>query len=129
MGIPDYILLKTNALTEEEWKIRHLHPLYAHEMLSSVNYLRKALEIPYCHHEYWNGDGYPLGLKGEQIPLKAWVFSLSDVYDALKSDRPYRKAWSEKKVMVYIQKMSGKQFDPTLVEEFFHLLDSVKGVK
>ncbi|MGB8252832.1 MAG: HD domain-containing phosphohydrolase [Anaerolineaceae bacterium] len=129
MGIPDYILLKTNALTEEEWKIMHLHPLYAHEMLSSVNYLRKALEIPYCHHEYWNGDGYPRGLKGELIPLKARVFALADVYDALKSDRPYRKAWSEKKVMVYIQKMSGKQFDPTLVEEFFHLLDSVKGVK
>lgn len=129
MGIPDYILLKPEPLTEEEWKIMRLHPVYAHDMLSSVNYLRKAMEIPYCHHEFWNGNGYPRGLKGEQIPLKARLFALADVWDALKSDRPYRTAWPENKVIDYVHKMSGQQFDPTLVEEFFRALESIEAVK
>lgn len=105
------------------------HPVYAHDMLSSVKYLRKALEIPYCHHEFWDGTGYPRKLKGEQIPLKARIFALVDVYDALNSDRPYRKAWPEKKVIEYIRNMSGNQFDPTLVDEFFNVLGSIKAVK
>ncbi len=128
MGIPDYILLKPEALTEDEWKIMRLHPVYAHQMLSSVNYLRKAMEIPYCHHEYWNGNGYPRGLKEDQIPLKARIFALADVWDALKSDRPYRDAWPESKIIKYIRKMTGVQFDPALVNEFINSLDSISAV-
>lgn len=122
MGIPDYILHKPEPLTEQEWEIMRKHPIYAYEMLSSVSYLLPALDIPYCHHEYWNGKGYPRGLKGEQIPLKARIFALVDVWDALNSDRPYRSAWPKQKVREYIQELSGQQFDPTLVTEFFRLL-------
>jgi HD-GYP domain-containing protein (c-di-GMP phosphodiesterase class II) len=124
MGIPDYILHKPEPLTEQEWEIMRMHPVYAFEMLSSVNYLRPALDIPYCHHEYWNGNGYPRKLKGEQIPLKARIFSLVDVWDALNSERPYRPAWPKKKVREYIRDMTDKQFDPSLVKQFFQLLDS-----
>jgi HD-GYP domain-containing protein (c-di-GMP phosphodiesterase class II) len=126
MGIPDYILHKPNALTAEEWEIMRRHPVYAYEMLSSVNYLRPALDIPYCHHEYWNGTGYPRGLKGEQIPFKARIFALVDVWEALNSDRPYRSAWPAQKARDYIQEMSGQQFEPALVKEFFLMLERIK---
>jgi len=126
MGIPDNILFKPGALSEEEWQVMRMHPVYAYDMLSSVSYLRKALEIPYCHHEFWNGEGYPRGLRGEDIPIKARIFSLADVWDALNSDRPYRPAWPRPKVIDYMKDMAGVQFDPTLVPEFIDLVESVE---
>ncbi|HEY0071916.1 MAG TPA: PAS domain S-box protein [Chloroflexia bacterium] len=118
MGIPDSILLKPGPLTEEEWEIMRRHPVYAYELLSPISFLRPALDIPYCHHEKWDGTGYPRGLKGEQIPLSARIFAIVDVYDALRSDRPYRKAWSEEKVRDHIRNLSGTHFDPRVVEAF-----------
>ncbi len=122
MGVPDDILRKPGPLTEEEWKIMHQHPRLAYEMLSPVVYLRQALEIPYYHHEKWDGSGYPQRLKGEQIPLTARIFAIVDVYDALTSDRPYRSAWSKEKVLDYIRQQSGRHFDPRVAEAFMHLM-------
>jgi len=121
MGIPDYILRKPGPLTDEEWVIMRKHPQYASEMLSPISYLRPALDIPGCHHEKWDGTGYPRALKGEQIPLAARIFAVIDVYDALTSDRPYRKAWSREKTLEYIKTNSGIHFDPKVVEAFFSL--------
>jgi HD-GYP domain-containing protein (c-di-GMP phosphodiesterase class II) len=121
MGVPDGILLKPGKLTEEEWKVMRKHPEYAYQLLSPITYLRKALMIPYSHHERWNGSGYPQGLKGEQIPLPARIFAVIDVYDALHSDRPYRKGWPEKKVLQYIRKRAGIDFDPMVVEGFLKI--------
>ncbi|MBU4224697.1 MAG: GAF domain-containing protein, partial [Chloroflexi bacterium] len=118
MGIPDSILHKSGPLTDEEWVIMRKHPQYAFEMLSPIAYLRPALDIPSCHHEKWDGTGYPRGLKGEQIPLAARIFAVIDVYDSLISDRPYRKAWPEKKVLNYIREQAEKHFDPKVVEAF-----------
>ena len=118
MGIPDAILLKPGKLTEEEWTIMHRHPIYAYEMLSSIAYLSPTLDIPYCHHEKWDGTGYPRGLKGEQIPLAARLFAVIDVYDALISDRLYRAAWSREKTIEYIESLAGAHFDPQVVELF-----------
>ncbi len=118
MGIPDSILLKPGPLTDEEWKVMRKHPVYAYEMLSRIDYLRPAIDIPYCHHEKWDGSGYPRGLKGEKIPLPARIFTVVDVYDALTSDRPYRKAWSREEALEHIRKESGKHFDPEVVEVF-----------
>jgi putative nucleotidyltransferase with HDIG domain len=122
IGVPDNILLKDGPLTEKEWDIMRKHPQYAYEMLHPINYLRPSMEIPHLHHEKWDGTGYPLGLKGEQIPLAARIFAIVDVYDALTSDRPYRKAWSEEKALNYIREQSGRHFDPELVEKFIQLL-------
>ena len=122
MGVPDRILLKPDNLTTEEWAIMQRHPVYAHELLSRIEYLRPALSIPYCHHEKWNGTGYPRGLKGEEIPLDARVFSVVDVYDALVSDRPYRPAWTKEKALEYIRSLSGVDFDPRVVTGFLELL-------
>ena len=118
LGIPDSILLKSGPLDEEERDIIRKHPRIAFEMLAPIAYLRPALDIPYCHHEKWDGTGYPRGLKGEEIPLSARIFAVVDVWDALSSDRPYRKAWSEADVLAYIQEQSGKHFDPQVVEAF-----------
>jgi putative nucleotidyltransferase with HDIG domain len=118
MGIPDAILLKPDSLTDEEREIMRKHPAYAFDMLSMIKYLAPAMDIPYCHHEKWDGTGYPRGLKGEEIPQAARIFSVADVYDALTSDRPYRKAWSRKKAMDYIQEQAGVYFDPAVVEAF-----------
>ena len=123
VGVPDNILLKPGSLTEEEWEIMRMHPQYAYDMLASVTYLQKALDIPYCHHEKWDGSGYPRGLKGEQIPLAARIFAVVDVWDALSSDRPYRKAWQPEDVLGYIQDQAGKHFNPDVVELFFKLLN------
>jgi len=123
MGIPDRILLKPGPLTEEEWKIMRNHPQYAYEMLSSIEYLRSALDIPYCHHEKWDGSGYPRGLKGEQIPLAARLFAVVDVYDALTSDRPYRKAWPHQAALDFIGEQSGKHFDPDVVKLFLKMME------
>lgn len=118
MGISDSILHKTGPLTEEEWKIMRQHPVYAYEWLSHIDYLRPALDIPYCHHEHWDGSGYPRGLKGEQIPLAARLFTLADVWDALRSDRPYRHAMPERDTLTYIETQKGLLFDPELTKIF-----------
>jgi len=118
MGIPDAILLKDDYLTNEEWEIMHKHPTYAHEMLFPIEYLRPALDIPYCHHERWDGTGYPRGLKGNEIPLAARLFAVVDVWDALCSDRPYRKGWPADKVREYIISQAGTHFDPQAVDLF-----------
>ena len=119
MGIPDSVLNKPGKLTEEEWALVHKHPQDAYDMLSPIKYLRPALDIPYCHHERWDGTGYPRGLKGEEIPLAARIFAVVDVWDALTSDRPYRKAWSRSKAREYMLSQAGKHFDPNIVEVFF----------
>ena len=121
MGVPDNILLKPGPLTEEEWVLMRKHPVYAYEMLAPIAYLKPALNIPYCHHEKWDGTGYPQGLKGEQIPLVARIFAIVDVWDALTSERPYRSAWSEEKAIEHIQEQCGKHFDPHMVEIFMQL--------
>jgi PAS domain S-box-containing protein len=121
MSIPDSILLKNGPLTEEEWQIMRRHPAYAFEVLSPIAYLRQALEIPYCHHERWDGTGYPRGLKGEQIPLAARIFSLADIWDALHSERRYHSAWPEQQIREYIRSLSGTQFDPRVVEAFLNM--------
>jgi PAS domain S-box-containing protein/putative nucleotidyltransferase with HDIG domain len=118
MAVPDSILLKPGKLTDEEWVIMKKHPQHAYDMLSPILYLRDALDIPYYHHEKWNGSGYPTGLKGEAIPFAARIFAVTDVYDALISDRPYRKAWSKKKALDYIKEQAGTHFDPYAVKTF-----------
>ncbi len=122
MGVPDGILLKPGPLTEDEWVVMKKHPTLAYEMLSPIRYLRSALDIPYYHHEKWDGTGYPFGLKGNQIPLLARIFALADVWDALNSDRPYRVAWPEEKVREHILASSGTHFDPQVVDAFVQLL-------
>jgi len=123
MGIPDSILLKPGALTEDEWAVMRKHTTYAYEMLSPIEYLQPALDIPYCHHERWDGNGYPRGLKEDEIPLVARIFSVADVWDALSSDRPYRKAWEKDRVLDYIRSLVGKQFDPQVVHVFMELIN------
>jgi HD-GYP domain-containing protein (c-di-GMP phosphodiesterase class II) len=123
MGIPDSILLKRGALTNSEWEIMRRHPVYAHEMLSHIIYLKRSLDIPYCHHEKWDGTGYPRGLKGEEIPLAARIFAVVDVWDATTSDRPYRVAWPQEKARAFILEESGKYFDPHIVTVFLSLID------
>ncbi len=118
MGVPDGILLKPGALTDEEWVVMKKHPGLAYEMLSPIRYLHGALDIPYCHHEWWDGTGYPRGLKGEEIPLAARIFAVVDVWDALISDRPYRPAWTKEKALEHIQTGSGTHFDPQVVIKF-----------
>lgn len=122
MGVPDYILLKPEPLSEDEWQIMRRHSEYAYQLLLPVAFLHPALDIPYCHHEKWDGTGYPRGLKGEQIPTAARIFAAADVWDALTSDRPYRAAWPEEKALAYIKEQSGKHFDPMVVEVFLQLI-------
>lgn len=126
MAIPDEILRKEGNLTAAEKAIVAQHPTAAYELLSPIPYLEKALEIPYCHHEHWDGMGYPRQLKGEQIPLSARIFTIVDVWDALQSDRPYRKAWPKEKTVEYMQEQSGILFDPRLVPIFINLLEQDK---
>lgn len=123
MGVPDGILFKPGALTDEEWVAMKMHPTFAYEMLSPIRYLRQALDIPYCHHEKWDGTGYPRGLVGEQIPLVARIFAVVDVWDALRSDRPYRKAWDEAKIREHIQSLAETHFDPKIVQAFLQLVE------
>jgi putative two-component system response regulator len=118
LGVPDAILHKTGKLTGEEWVVMRKHPQFAYEMLYPIEYLRPALDIPYCHHEKWDGTGYPRGLKGEEIPLAARIFAIVDVWDALTSDRPYRPAWEKEQALEYVNEQAGKHFDPRVVQEF-----------
>jgi HD-GYP domain-containing protein (c-di-GMP phosphodiesterase class II) len=122
MTVSENILHKQGELTVEEWITIHMHPFNAYEMFESIDYLIPALDIPYCHHERWDGTGYPRGLKGERIPLAARIFAIVDVWDALTSDRPFRKAWPKKKALDYIREQSGKHFDPPVVEAFLEML-------
>lgn len=124
MGIPDGILLKPDLLTEKEWLIMRKHPTYAYEMLSPIRYLRSSLDIPYCHHEKWDGTGYPQGLKGEEIPLAARIFAIVDVWDALTADRPYRPAWSREQTLEHIREQAGKHFDPRVVSAFIEMMQN-----
>lgn len=121
MGIPDSILLKPGPLTEEEWQVMRMHPVYAYELLSPIAYLRPALDIPHLHHERWDGSGYPLGLKGEEIPLAARVFAVVDVWDALTSNRPYRTRVNDQRAREIIREGAGTQFDPRIVKAFLAL--------
>ncbi len=123
MGVPDSVLLKPGTLTDDEWRVMRQHPQLAYDMLSPIAYLKPALDIPYCHHEKWDGTGYPRGLKGEQIPLAARLFAVVDVWDALRSDRPYRQAWDEAKVREHIQSLAGTHFEPQVVQAFFGLME------
>ncbi|HEX6269890.1 MAG TPA: GAF domain-containing protein [Anaerolineales bacterium] len=123
MGVPDHILKKTGSLTPSEWSEMRQHPVYAYNLLAPIEYLRGALDIPYCHHEHWDGSGYPRGLKGEQIPLAARIFSVVDVWDALLSDRPYRNAWPRPKVIEYLKEISGTYLDPKIVEVFLRMIE------
>ncbi len=122
MGLPDSVLLKRGRLSDDEWALMRQHPDLAHEMLAPITYLQPALDIPYCHHERWDGNGYPRGLKGEQIPLAARIFAIVDVWDALSNDRPYRPARKQEDVMRYLREESGKHFDPAVVEAFANLV-------
>jgi putative nucleotidyltransferase with HDIG domain/PAS domain S-box-containing protein len=122
IGIPDAVLRKPGPLDEDEWKLMRQHPVWAHEMISAVDFLQPALDIPYCHHERWDGEGYPRGLAGESIPLSARVFAVIDVWDALRSDRPYSEAWDEDRVLAHLREQAGGQFDPAVVEEFLGML-------
>jgi len=124
VAIPDEIIFKPGPLDHEEWQIMRRHPIYAVELLSPIKYLEKATEIPRWHHEKWDGSGYPDRLGGEEIPLSARLFALVDVYDALTSDRPYRRAWSKQDAVQYIESQSGRHFDPRLVPEFLQLVST-----
>lgn len=123
MAIPDEILQKTGPLNESEWVKMRQHPVYAFEMLSNISYLHPALEIPFFHHERWDGSGYPRGLKGEEIPLAARMFAIVDVWDALSSDRPYRKKLPRNEVIAYLREKSGTLFEPRLVDMFLEMID------
>lgn len=122
LAVPDSILYKPDKLTDDEWAIMRKHPEFAYEMLSPIKFLRSALDIPYCHHEKWDGTGYPRRLKGDEIPLAARIFAVVDVWDALRFDRPYRKGWSEEQVREYIYTQAGKHFDSQVADIFLRLL-------
>jgi len=122
MGIPDEILQKPGPLTDDEWVIMRRHPEMAYQMLSQIKYLKDAITIPYYHHERWDGSGYPHKLKETDIPLLARMFAVVDVWDALSSDRPYRKKMPHKEVVEYLQKEAGRLFDPNVIEKFIPLI-------
>ncbi|MGE3074439.1 MAG: HD domain-containing phosphohydrolase [Dehalococcoidia bacterium] len=122
MGVPDSILLKPGPLTDDEWVVMRMHPTFAYEMLQSIEFLRPALEVPLCHHERWDGGGYPRGLAGEMIPLAARLFAVVDVWDALSSPRPYKPAWDQDRVFHHVRSLRGSHFDPLAVDIFEHAM-------
>ncbi len=122
MGVPDHIMRKPGPLTAAEWDIMRQHPTHAFNWLSGIEFLRQALDIPYCHHEHWDGSGYPRGLKGTEIPLAARIFAVVDVWDALTNDRPYRQAFTKEEALAQIEKESGHHFDPQIVEVFLPIV-------
>ncbi len=127
MGVPDAVLLKPGPLTEEEWRLMRRHPTLAYELLSPIEFFGPALDIPYAHHERWDGGGYPRGLAGDQIPISARIFAVADVYDALTSDRPYRRGWSQERTLDHIRREAGHHFDPEVVEPFLQMLTGQGG--
>lgn len=124
IGVPDHILRKPGKLDEAEWQIMRQHPVMAYKTLTGITFLSAALDIPFCHHEKWDGTGYPRGLHGQDIPLAARIFAVADVWDALSSDRPYRPAWQHAQVLEYIQAHAGTHFDPHVVELFIPLISN-----
>jgi HD-GYP domain-containing protein (c-di-GMP phosphodiesterase class II) len=122
LGIPDRILHKSAPLDDAEWELMRMHPVYAYEWLRPIPFLRPALDIPYFHHERWDGTGYPRGLRGEEIPLTARIFALVDSWDALRSERPYKPAFGEEQALRLIHEQSGRHFDPAVVEAFLRML-------
>jgi HD-GYP domain-containing protein (c-di-GMP phosphodiesterase class II) len=122
IGISDQILRKPGPLTDTEWDVVKQHPVYAYKILYPITYLQQALDIPYCHHEKWDGSGYPRGLKAAEIPLSARIFAVVDVWSSLRIETPYRAAWSDEKALQYINEQAGKHFDPAVVEVFLHAL-------
>jgi len=122
LAIPDEILLKPGKFNNEERKVMEQHPVFAKQMLSQVGFLQPCLDVAYSHHEQWDGHGYPEGLKGEEIPLAARLFTVVDQWDALTSDRPYRKAWPREKVIAYLQENAGKIYDPKIVDVFLSII-------
>jgi len=123
MGIPDAILHKEGPLNDEEWELMHQHPQLGYELLHDVEYLKDAMVIPLCHHEHWDGSGYPNGLKGEDIPLLARIFTIADVWDALTSPRCYSEAWSRQKALAYLRTIRGTKLDPELTDIFLNIMD------
>jgi len=121
MGVPDAILHKPGPLDDEEWRVMRRHPVYAYDTLSGIPFLSQALDIPHYHHEKWDGTGYPHRLQGEQIPQAARIFAIVDIWDALRSDRPYRKGWPEERVRQHIRDLAGTHLDPYIVEVFLEL--------
>jgi PAS domain S-box-containing protein/putative nucleotidyltransferase with HDIG domain len=126
LGVPDTILLKNGTLTPDEWEIMKKHPIYAYNMLSQIKFFKDAIDIPHCHHEWFDGSGYPRGLEGENIPLAARIFSIVDVWDALTSTRPYREAWKKDEVLAHIINQAGTHFDPDIVNEFIQMVVDLK---
>jgi len=126
MGVPDAVLHKPAPLSNEEWKLMRQHPVYAMDLLAPIDYLRPTLDIPYCHHEKWDGTGYPRGLKGEAIPLAARIFAAVDIWDAIRSNRPYREAWPEDRARAYLASLAGTHLDPMVVHAFLELLATLK---
>ncbi|HZW03596.1 MAG TPA: HD domain-containing phosphohydrolase, partial [Anaerolineaceae bacterium] len=122
--VPDKILFKGGPLDEAEWQVMKAHPEHAARLLELIPFLHNAITIPYCHHERWDGSGYPRGLQGEEIPLPARIFAVVDVWDALRSDRPYRKAWSQAETLDYIREQADKQFDPRVVTIFLEQIEN-----
>jgi putative nucleotidyltransferase with HDIG domain len=127
MGIPDSILLKPAPLSPEEWEIMRRHPTYALELLAPIEYLRAALDIPYCHHEKWDGTGYPRGLKGKEIPVAARIFAAVDIWDAVRSARPYRPAWPEQQAREHLASLAGTHLDPKVAKIFLQMLAAPEG--
>jgi putative nucleotidyltransferase with HDIG domain len=125
MGVPDQILLKPGKLTDEEWVIMRKHCEYAFDLLWPIEYLRPAVDIPFSHHERWDGKGYPRGLRGTEIPLSARIFSIIDVWDALRSDRPYKKAFGYAESVAIIRSAAGTQFDPQVAEAFLEMVEQL----
>jgi len=123
MGVPDAILRKPGKLTPEERRVMQRHTVYALDLLMPIGFLRPALDIPYCHHEKWDGSVYPRGLRGEEIPQAAHIFAVVDVYDALTADRPYRRAWAPGRALEHIRSEAGKHFEPQVVEAFLDLVE------
>lgn len=124
IAVPDAVLRKPGPLSDDEWALMRKHPEHARSYLEKVSFLSPTLDIPYCHHERWDGTGYPQGLKGEQIPLFARIFAVVDVWDALTSDRPYRPAWIREKALEHIREQAGKHFDPRVTSAFFGMLQN-----
>jgi putative two-component system response regulator len=122
MGVPDAILLKPGPLNDAEWAVMRRHPAMAYELLAPISYLHNSLDIPWCHHEKWDGSGYPRGLAGESIPLAARIFAVIDVWDALSNDRPYRRAWPPEKVYQHLASLAGSHFDPAVAAAFLRML-------
>jgi PAS domain S-box-containing protein/putative nucleotidyltransferase with HDIG domain len=126
MSVPDDILRKRGSLTDEERAIIEQHPDTAHQLLEHIPFLGKAMDIPYCHHEKWDGTGYPRGLKRKEIPLAARIFSVVDVWDAIQSERPYKDGWSRESAIQHLKELSGKHFDPDIVDVFLRMIKEGK---